>query len=172
VQSGYIITYSSSQGIKLYHAAEAAFKTVYTLESGNVNQANEALMQRASESDWDATDADILNIPDSNGTRRNVISEYGVLSAQNIRDHASTYHTLQTRQARQAQNGVQMGQCLLNSMTKAGKLKIMKESDAYYVNGILAGPLLLKLILKKATIDSRATSVSLREQRVVVLRLQ
>jgi hypothetical protein len=51
-----------------------------------------------------------------------------------------------------------------NSMTEASKLTIMKESDAYYVNGILSGPLLLKLILKKAIIDSRATSANLREQ--------
>jgi hypothetical protein len=109
-------------------------------------------MQRASESAWDATGADILNIPDSNGTRCNAISEYGLLSAQNIRDHASTYHT---RQTRQAQNGIQMGQCLINSMNESGKLKIMKESDAYYVYGIFSGPLLLKLILKKAIIDSR-----------------
>jgi hypothetical protein len=138
---------------------------MYTLESGNVNQANEALMQRASESAWDATGADILNIPDSNGTRRNVISEYGLLSAQNIRDHTRTYHT---RQTCQAQNGVQMGQCLINSMTEAGKLKIMKESDAYYVDGILSGPLLLKLILKKSIIDSRATSANLREQRTTL----
>jgi hypothetical protein len=161
VQSGNIINYSSSQGIKLYHATIAALKIVYTLESGNVNQANEALMQRASESAWDATGADILNIPDSNDTHRSVISEYGLLSAQNIRDHASTYHTMQTRRS---QKGVQMGQCLLNSMTEAGKLNIMKESDAYDVNRILSGPLLLKLILKKAIINSRATSANLREQ--------
>jgi hypothetical protein len=113
------------------------------------------------ESAWDATGADILNIPDSNGTRHSVILEYGLLSAQNIQDHTSTYHTLQTRQA---QNDVQTGQCLLNSMTEAGKLKITKESNAYYVNGILSGTLLLKLILKKASIDSRATSANLREQ--------
>jgi hypothetical protein len=161
VQSGNIINYSISQVIKLYHASVEALKTMYTLESGIVNQANEALMHRASESAWDATGAAILNIPDSNGTRRNVISEYGLLSAQNIRDHASTYHT---RQTRQAQNGVQMGQCLINSTTEAGKLNIMKESDAYYVDGILSGTLLLKLILKKAIIDSRATSANLREQ--------
>jgi hypothetical protein len=161
VQSRNIINYSSSQGIKLYHVAAAALKTMYHLESGNVNQANEALMQRASESAWDATGADILNIPDSNGAHCNVISEYGLLSAHDIRDHVSTYHT---RQTRQAQNGVQMGQCLLNSMTEAGKLKIMKESDAYFVDGILYGTLLLKLILKNAIIDSRATSANLREQ--------
>jgi hypothetical protein len=57
-----------------------------------------------------------------------------------------------------------MGQCLLNSMNKAGKIKIMKDSDAYYVDGILPGPLLLKLILKKGIIDSLATSANLREQ--------
>jgi hypothetical protein len=50
-------------------------------------------MQRSSDSAWESTGADILNIPDSNGTCRNVISEYGLLSAQNIRDHAITYHT-------------------------------------------------------------------------------
>jgi hypothetical protein len=97
VKSGKIINDSSSQVIKLYHAAVAALKTMYTLESGNGNQANEALMQRASESTWDATGADILNITDSNGTCFNVISENGLLSAQNIRYHASTYHTRQTR---------------------------------------------------------------------------
>jgi hypothetical protein len=94
-----------------------------------------------------------------------VISEYGLLNAQNIRDHASTYHTLQTLQA---QNGVQMGQCLLNSMTEASKLKITKESDAYYIDGIFSGPLLLKLILKKEIIDSRATSANLREQFITL----
>jgi hypothetical protein len=161
VQSGNIIDFSSYQGIKLYHVAVAALKTMYTLESGNVNQANEALMQRASESSWDATGADILNIPDSNGTLHKVISEYGLLSAQNIRDHASAYHTLQTHQS---QNSVHMGLCLLSSMTEAGKLKIINESNAYYVNDILSRPLLLKLILKKAIIDSRATSANLREQ--------
>jgi hypothetical protein len=58
-----------------------------------------------------------------------------------------------------------MGQCLLNPMTEAGKLKIMREPDAYSVDGIfLSGPLLLKLILKKAIIDSRATSANLLEQ--------
>jgi hypothetical protein len=41
---------------------------MYTLESGNMNQANEALMQRASESAWDATVTNILKIPDSNDT--------------------------------------------------------------------------------------------------------
>jgi hypothetical protein len=49
-------------------------------------------------------------------------------------------------------------------MTEADKLKIMKDSSAYYVNGILPGPLLLKLILKKAIIYSRATLVNLQEQ--------
>jgi hypothetical protein len=41
VQSGNIINYSSSQGIKLYHEAAAALKTMYNMESVNVNQANE-----------------------------------------------------------------------------------------------------------------------------------
>jgi hypothetical protein len=161
VHSGNIIDYSSSQGIKLYHTAVAALNNMYTLESGKVNHANEALMQRSSESTWDATFADILNIPDINGTHHNDISEYGLLSAQNIRDHASTYRTLQTRQA---QNGVQMGECLLNPKTEAGKLKIMKESNAYYVNGILSGQLLLKLILIKAILNSHAISANLLQQ--------
>jgi hypothetical protein len=49
-------------------------------------------------------------------------------------------------------------------MTKAGKLKITKESDAYCVGCIFSGPLLLKLILNKEIIDSQATSANLREQ--------
>jgi hypothetical protein len=76
---------------------------MYTLESGEVKHDNEALMQRASDSAWGATGAGILNIPDSNDTLHNIFSEYGFLSAQNIRDHPSMYHMMQTRHA---QNGV------------------------------------------------------------------
>jgi hypothetical protein len=54
---------------------------MYTLESGNMNQVNDALMQRASESAWDATVTNILKIPDSNGTGCNVILEYEFLSS-------------------------------------------------------------------------------------------
>jgi hypothetical protein len=122
-------------------------------------------MQRASESTWDATGADILSIPDSNVNCHSVMSEYGMLSAQNIRDYASRYHT---RQTCQAQNGVQMGQFLLNSITKAGKLIIMKESDVYYVDGILSRTLWLKLILKKAIINSCAISANLQEQLTIL----
>jgi hypothetical protein len=53
--------------------------------------------------------------------------------------------------------------CIKESLSDAGKLKILSESDKWKVNGKESGVLLFKIIMQKAVIDTRATSSFFRE---------
>ena len=48
----------------------------------------EKLNDRASESGWDAIGGDTINMPESDGINKNLITEHGRLTFKNIRDHA------------------------------------------------------------------------------------
>jgi hypothetical protein len=48
--------------------------------------------------------------------------------------------------------------CIKESLSDAGKLKILSESTKWTVNGKESGVLLFKTIMQKAVVDTRATS--------------
>jgi hypothetical protein len=48
--------------------------------------------------------------------------------------------------------------CLKASLTDVGWLKIMSEADKYTVNGKESGPLLFKLLMQTAVVDTVATA--------------
>ena len=66
-------------------------------------------------------------------------------------------------QTRQAQHSYQMYQCLMNSLTESGRLRILSESSKYTINDKMCGPLLYRFLISKATIDSRGTLSHIRE---------
>ena len=96
--------------------------------------------------------------------RNFIINEYGRLSFEEIRDHVSTYAAAESRRA---QNNNQMYHCIMNSLTKDGQAKILAEQSKYHTgegnNRRPSGPLLFKLLMQKAVIDTRATASLLRE---------
>ena len=131
----------------------------FDAESGQVNQFIEDLRDRAVNSGWTAGQGNIIEVPDTKGSRRNIILQYGQLSKENIRSHVATY--LGQDISRRSQNAQQMYYCLMASLCEAGKNKILSESDQYIINGEFSGPDLFKLLMNKTIIDTRATSTTL-----------
>lgn len=72
-----------------------------------------------------------------------------------------------TEESRRAQNNMQMFTCIMASLTKEGRIKILAEQDKYHVgegtNRRACAALLFKLLMQKAIIDTRATASLLRE---------
>ena len=97
-------------------------------------------MDRCITSGWNSSTADILTVHVQN-ERYNLIEDYGQLSMEDIRTYCAGYINDQTRKA---QHQFQMYQCLMASLTDAGRLKIVTEGASYTVNGIKCGPLLFK----------------------------
>ena len=153
------IDFTTSEGNKLNKASVAALPYKFDVESQSINTFNEILMDRCITSGWNNPAADILNI-NVDGEELNLIEDYGQLTMENIRAHCATYISNPTRQA---QHQFQMYQCLMASLTDAGRLKIVTEGASYTVNGIKCGPLLFKFLMNKAAIDSRASITYIRE---------
>ena len=94
------------------------------------------------------------------GTPRNLITEYGRLTVENIEVKIKKFIG---QRYRQAQNSYQLLHCLTNPMTEAVHLNIVVEPDKYMYDGTPVGELILKLVMKKAVINTRATATHLRE---------
>ena len=161
------IDYTSSSGIKVWNEAIAPLTFEFNIEAKEVNAFCESLMERVQKSGWKVTGANVIDVPetdDPGAPTRNVITEYGQLSVERIRAYCTTYIHQNTRQA---QNNIQMYHCISSSLTKEGRIKILAEQDKYHIgegdNRKPCGPLLFKLLMQKAIIDTRATASLLRE---------
>ena len=104
--------------------------------------------------------ANIIMINDSGGTPRNIITEHGRLTVDNIDANVQNFIGQQTRQA---QNSVQLFHCLTKSMSEAEHLKIVAEPSKYMDDETPAGDILFKLMMQKSIIETRATATHLRE---------
>jgi hypothetical protein len=97
---------------------------------------------------------------------RNLLDEYGVISLADITTHVTTYYDSRTKRA---QDSFMACQCLLSSLSLDFLKLISAEAKDYHLPAIIArdgpipcGPLLLKLIISKAHVDSRATVMYIR----------
>jgi len=158
------IDYTTSSGIKVWIESTAPLTFKFSALGKEVNTFCEQLMRRAVKQGWNLAPANIIDIPDGDAENRNVINEYGRLTNENIRTHVTTYIATNTRQS---QNNVQMFECVMNSLSREGQLTILAEQDKYYITvanvDYPCGPLLFKLLMQKAVIDTRATASLLRE---------
>ena len=94
-------------------------------------------------------------------TYHNLLSEYGRVPLESVRTQALTYYATETKRA---QDSFMACQCLLSSLTLDFLKLITADSSNYHLPAIVvadgpvpSGPLLLKLIISQAHVDSRAT---------------
>jgi hypothetical protein len=114
----------------------------------------------------------ILSIPVTDATtgvvtHRDLLDKYGMIERSDIIAHLNTYYSTPTKQA---QDSFMFCQCLIASLSIDFLKKITAESKNYHLPAILAadgpvpcGPLLLKIIISKAHVDSRATVSYIRK---------
>ena len=149
-----ILDYTDQGTIKSYYRAIEPLDPVFDVEGGTLKLFLENVKQRAESFNWMST----LTIP-KNGQQLNLIADYGALSLQDVNDHAQTYIG---QHLRNAQNSFQIYNCLISSLTDAGKARVVLESNKFTINEVPDGPLLLKVIIQLAHIDTRATVTVIR----------
>ena len=149
-----ILDYTDQGTIKSYYRAIEPLDPVFDVEGGTLKLFLENVKQRAESFNWMST----LTIP-KNGQQLNLIADYGALSLQDVLDHAQSYIG---QHLRNAQNSFQIYNCLISSLTDAGKARVVLESNKFTINEVPDGPLLLKVIIQLAHIDTRATVTVIR----------
>jgi len=106
------LDYTTRTGQAVFKDATESLPHKFDVESASINQFCEDLRDRAIKAGWGEGAADILSIPDTDGVNRQLITNYGQLTSQNITDHVQTYIAAQDRRS---QNAVQMYHLRSNS---------------------------------------------------------
>ena len=162
---GGILDYATTAGRKMYANATAKLDDdQFDCVADDLYSFLKALKDRAREYGWDEPGIGILSIPDDPVNPqefKSLIESHGELDLQTILDFETSYIQ---GQSRSAQDAAQLYRCLMASISKEGKKKILVWEDHYTVNGLGSGNLLLKIIIRESHLDTNATSASIRKR--------
>ena len=160
---GGIIDYSTARGRKMYSAATSKLEDeLFNCNAEDLYSFLKALKDRAREYGWDEPGVGILSIPDNpiEPTEfKSLIDQHGEIERSTIESFEETYLD---RVNRSAQDAAQLYRCLMASLSKEGKKKILVWESQYTVRGMGSGNLLLKIIVRESHLDTNATSSSIR----------
>jgi hypothetical protein len=136
---------------------------LYDCKPDGLYQFLQSLDNRSQEYGWSDEIGGILNIPedaqDPNSDTNYLIDTYGVISLNQIRLWEEEYLN---QPIRLPQDAMMMFKCLMNSISKEGKLKILIWKNQYQVGTLFSGNLLLKVIIRESHLDTNATVASIR----------
>ena len=158
-----IIDYTRSAGRKIYERATSKLEEdLFDCNSEDLYSFLKALKDRSREFGWDEHGIGVLSIPDDPVNPqefKSLIDYHGEISMETIRAFEATYIN---GQSRAAQDTAQLYRCLMTSMSKEGKRKILVWENMYTIDGLGSGNLLLKTIIRESHLDTNATSSSIR----------
>ena len=154
-----IIDLNSKLGRDIYTRATASLKTFFDGDSKNINLFQNQLKRKTENAGWGTGTGDIIHIRDSKGNSRNLITEYGCLTKDDIEAAAAKYLG---KPKRAAQNNQMMLECILGSITEECFHKIANEEEKYTHQDHESAALLYKLLMSKAVVDTRATTFQFR----------
>jgi hypothetical protein len=162
VNANGLIDYSTATGAKIYNGATKSLSEGgYDLSSEELNTFLAAFDDRIVEYGWEA----VFSIPEDAAVAAQglhmLTTEYGVITMNQVNAHVQTYIN---NNDRNCQNSFQAFNCAMSSLTDAAKKKINLKRNQFTVAGIGSGPLLLKVIIQTAYVDTRSTVLHLREQ--------
>ena len=166
VNADQFIDCSTTDGKKLFKAATESLPCAFDVEPQNINLFCEKIQDRAVTAGWKQGNGNIMSVPDANNQQRDLITEHGRLTLDNIRAYVNTYAgnaNQAQNENRRAQNDCQFYLCLSSSLAEAGNIKLIAEQDTHAINGRPSGSLFFKLSMQKAIVDARATSSHMRE---------
>jgi hypothetical protein len=151
------LDFSKSNELKIFRSATLGMTDKLVLKEQQLRVFLSNLKEHIRIYAWDA----IVTIPDDAAVNRNLITNYGQVTIANVRAHAITYITTPTRNA---QNSMMLYLYLLNSLTEESKMTMITVHDQYHELGLPSGPMFLKSIIGRASIDSKAKILSLRQE--------
>ncbi len=146
------IDYATTKGIKLWRGAvEPLAKELFTLEPHQFKLFLSTLTKRTMVYGWE----NIINVPVDaavqGGPTHSLLTHYGQVTLQQVRDHAATYVNAQTRVA---QNNILLYSCLAASISPETKAKAMIFHSDYHEGQTPIGAAYLKTLIWEANVDT------------------
>ena len=95
-----------------------------------------------------------VNVAVQGGPTHSLLTHYGQVTLQQVRDHAATYVNAQTRAA---QNNILLYTCLAASISPETKAKAMIFHSDYHEGQTPIGAAYLKILIREANVNTRST---------------
>ena len=161
------LDYQKPEDYKVFLKASEGFTEKFDLSDEKLYLFLAMIKDRSDIYNWNA----IMMVPDDTAVARNILTNFGQISLRNCRAHIVPIASTETRDA---QNDVMLFFLLVNSMTKEARAKVMGIT-ADFTNSIMVPPavtaeivssgiMLLKVIIGKASIDTNAKVLLLRNE--------
>ena len=158
------LDYSSKVGIMLYNQATKALTTKFGMTSDEVVVFLQEFGERADSSGWSKGNFNVTKFATSNGEIKHIYEGYGQMTMASIEAACEDFiNPLGARyDSRVRQNNGMMVTCIMATLTEDSRARLQPYATEYTRHGTIVGPLLFKVLMRLATIDSAATTESLR----------
>ncbi|GAX15565.1 hypothetical protein FisN_3Hu032 [Fistulifera solaris] len=161
-----ILDYSRPEGIKTF---QSVTRSVYGDSSELFNCEREGLFdlleltkQRSNVAGFERIyQIPHRDTPTSQPVVLHFLTSHGRITLDEVQAHAASYVGTQTRDA---QDSIMLYNMLWNSLSAAGRTKVVIKSDRYTINGITAGVPFLKVIIEVSGTQTHATVSNIRTQ--------
>ncbi len=113
---------------------------------------------------WNSGTQNVTKFLNQDNVMIDIVKNYGQIAEQDLKVGCKTFCRVggARHQARATQNNCMMAQCLTKSLTSAAKTRLEVFQSQYTVDGVEYGLLIYKKIMQLATINSAATTETLR----------
>jgi hypothetical protein len=153
------LDFTKQQDMKVYIASTKGLEKKFNLKEDNLHLFLTEVKERVRTYGWER----VVTVPDASAVpvNRNLLSNFGQVTVADCTRDARTYVGQQTRNA---QNSMFLYQFLHDSLTDDAKAIMVSNVALYSINDVPAGAIFLKLLVGKASIDTKAKVLLLREQ--------
>ena len=165
-----LIDYSTKRGKDIYNQGcealdDKALTNGFNMTPNETVVFIEALERKADSMGWSKGTKQITKFTNRDGVDIDIIKNYGQIDMATLKTACERFckagEADSTTRARQ--NNKMMSMCLANSLSLSAKVQLLTYKNEYIFDGVEYAPLMYKVIMRLATIDSVATTQTLRD---------
>jgi hypothetical protein len=165
-----LIDYSTKRGKDIYNQGcealdDKALTNGFNMTPNETVVFIEALERKADSMGWSKGTKQITKFTNRDGIDIDIIKNYGQIDMATLKTACERFckagEVDSTTRARQ--NNKMMSMCLANSLSLSAKVQLLTYKNEYIFDGVEYAPLMYKVIMRLATIDSVATTQTLRD---------
>jgi hypothetical protein len=165
-----LIDYSTKRGKDIYNQGcealdDKALTNGFNMTPNETVVFIEALERKADSMGWSKGTKQITKFTNRDDVDVDIIKNYGQIDMATLKTACERFckagEADSTTRARQ--NNKMMSMCLANSLSLSAKVQLLTYKNEYIFDGVEYAPLMYKVIMRLATIDSVATTQTLRD---------
>ena len=164
-----LIDYGTKRGTEIFKQGCSALDDKSLTEGFNMTPDQtvifvEALERRCKEMGWNQGTKNITKFTNRDGLTVDLIKNYGQVDEATLRASCERFCAANgaDSQTRAKQNNTMMSICLGKSLSAEAQARLLTYRNDFLIEGVECAPLMYKVIMRLATIDSVATTKALR----------